>query len=76
MLEADVEIDTSGLTCPLPILRMKKALNQLESGQVVKVFTTDPHAEGDFQDFCRQTQNILLSQEQTPTGMFHYIKRR
>ncbi|WP_032826396.1 sulfurtransferase TusA family protein, partial [Bordetella holmesii] len=57
------ELDVSGLTCPLPILRAKKALTQLESGQTLRVITTDPKAERDFQAFCQQSGNLLLGQD-------------
>ena len=74
---ADLEIDTSGLNCPLPILRAKKALAQLESGQVLAVLTTDPHAGRDFQAFCQQTGNALLAQQaHDDTVQVHYIQRR
>ena len=77
--EADVELDTKGLNCPLPILRTKKALAKLESGQVVAVLTTDPHAVRDFQAFCKQTGNTLLIQqacEDDPDVIMHYVRRR
>jgi len=73
----DLEIDASGLTCPLPILRTKKALAQLESGQVLGVLTTDKHALRDFQAFARQTGNSLLEQVDLGEGRLkHYIRRR
>lgn len=73
----DLEIDASGLTCPLPILRAKKALAQLESGQVLGVLTTDKHALRDFQAFSRQTGNGLLDQVDLGEGRLkHYIRRR
>jgi tRNA 2-thiouridine synthesizing protein A len=74
---ADLEIDTSGLNCPLPILRAKKALAQLSSGQVLAVLTTDPHAGRDFQAFCQQTGNALLAQQaRDETTQVHYVQRR
>lgn len=75
---ADEQIDARGLNCPLPILRAKKALAVLDSGQVLSVLTTDPHAAGDFQAFCRQTGNALLAQQPTEDGtaLVHYIRRR
>lgn len=72
----DSEVDASGLTCPLPILRTKKALAQLQSGQVVKVITTDPHAKGDFQAFTDQTGNTLLAQYEQGDTLIHYVRRR
>lgn len=73
---ADMEIDTSGLKCPLPILRAKKALATLQSGQVLKVITTDPHAIRDFQAFSRQTGNTLLAQVDKPESIEHFLARR
>lgn len=72
----ELEVDTSGLTCPLPILRTKKALAQLQSGQVVKIITTDPRAKEDFQAFTDQTGNVLLGQYDEGDGVIHYIRRR
>lgn len=77
MPHTDLEIDASGLVCPLPILRAKKALAQLESGQVLGVLTTDKHALRDFQAFSRQTGNGLLDQVDLGEGRLkHYIRRR
>ncbi len=74
---ADERIDTRGLRCPLPILRAKKALAHLASGQVLAVETTDPHAAGDFEAFCRQTGNALLAQQALADGaLVHYLRRR
>lgn len=75
----DTEVDASGLACPLPILRTKKALATLESGQVVKVITTDTHAKDDFQAFAEQTGNTLLAQHLHPSNndaLVHYLQRR
>ena len=60
---ADKEIDTSGLNCPLPILRAKKALAEMTSGQVLKIIATDPGSMRDFQAFAKQSGNELLGQE-------------
>ncbi|ARP87204.1 hypothetical protein CAL13_14050 [Bordetella genomosp. 9] len=73
---ADMEIDATGLACPLPILRAKKALAQLESGQVLKVLTTDRNAIRDFQAFCRQTGNALVLQKEEGGRGIHYLRRR
>ncbi len=72
----ELEVDTSGLLCPMPILRTKKALAQLQSGQVVKVITTDPRATEDFQAFTDQTGNVLLAQYDNGDSAVHYIRRR
>lgn len=72
----DLEVDASGLKCPLPILRAKKALAQLQSGQVLKVITTDPHAVRDFQAFSKQTGNGLLAQVAGEENTLHFLARR
>lgn len=73
---ADVEIDTSGLNCPLPILRAKKALAGMSSGQVLRVLATDRNSVADFQAFCRQTGNALVFQQDDGTSFVHFLKRR
>ena len=72
----DMEVDASGLKCPLPILRAKKALAQLQSGQVLKVITTDPHAVRDFEAFSRQTGNVLEAQLDQGDSALHFLRRR
>jgi tRNA 2-thiouridine synthesizing protein A len=73
---ANLEVDASGLKCPLPILRAKKALAQMVSGEVLKVVTTDPHAARDFQAFCEQTGNALLAQVEQGEAVWHFLRRR
>ena len=73
---ADREIDTRGLNCPLPILRAKKALADMDSGQVLKVVSTDPGSNRDFQAFCKQTGNDLLGQQTIGKDHIHYLTRR
>lgn len=73
---AAAEVDASGLKCPLPILRAKKALAQMASGEVLKVITTDPHARQDFQAFCKQTGNALLLQADQGEACWHFLSRR
>lgn len=72
----DLEVDATGLKCPLPILRAKKALAQLQSGQVLRVVTTDTHAVRDFQAFARQTGNALLAQVEQGERVVHLLARR
>lgn len=74
----DQQVDASGLKCPLPILRAKKALAHMDSGQVLKIITTDEHAVRDFQAFCAQTGNTLLAQITVTdnASMHHYVQRR
>jgi tRNA 2-thiouridine synthesizing protein A len=75
-IQPDKEIDTRGLNCPLPILRAKKALAELSSGQVLKVVSTDPGSMRDFQAFCKQTGNELLGQHHVALDFVHFLKRR
>lgn len=75
-LECDRELDTRGLNCPLPILRTKKALNELVTGQVLKVVSTDPGATKDFQAFSRQTGNALLSASEAGGEFIFYLKKK
>ncbi|GAA0523330.1 sulfurtransferase TusA family protein [Pigmentiphaga daeguensis] len=72
----DLEVDAKGLKCPLPILRAKKALATLESGQVLKVVATDKGSVRDFQAFSKQTGNELLAQTDDGEVFMHYMKRR
>jgi tRNA 2-thiouridine synthesizing protein A len=72
----DKELDTKGLNCPLPILRAKKALAELSSGQVLKIVATDPGSVRDFQAFAKQTGNELLAQETEDRLFIHFLKRR
>lgn len=72
---ADREVDARGLNCPLPILRTKKALNDMKSGQVLKVVATDPASQRDFQAFSRQTGNFLIDQS-AANGEFTFLLRR
>ena len=80
MTPFDQEIDASGLTCPLPILRAKKALSAMQSGEVLKVVATDPGSVRDFQAFARQTGNELLdqqaSQAEAGESFTHWLRRR
>jgi TusA-related sulfurtransferase len=76
-MQADKEIDTRGLSCPLPILKAKKALAELQSGQLLRVLATDPGSTRDFQAFAKQTGNELVEQESLAGGEFvHLIRRR
>ncbi|MGB7542923.1 MAG: sulfurtransferase TusA family protein [Burkholderiales bacterium] len=60
-MQYDKDLDARGLNCPLPILRAKKALGDMTSGQVLRILSTDPGSEKDFQAFAKQTGNDLLS---------------
>jgi tRNA 2-thiouridine synthesizing protein A len=72
----DRELDARGLNCPLPILRAKKALNELKSGQVLKILATDPGSVKDFQAFSKQTGNELLSHAEANKEFTFYMKRK
>lgn len=75
-MEFDKEIDLSGLNCPLPILRTKKALAELQSGQVLKVTATDPATPKDFDAFARQTGNTLLQATEEAGKFLFWLKRK
>lgn len=69
-------IDLRGMRCPLPILRTKKALSYMRSGQILKVITTDLHAEHDFQIFSKQTGHFLLSQKKSGNETTHFLVKK
>jgi tRNA 2-thiouridine synthesizing protein A len=75
-MEAQKEVDARGLNCPLPILKAKKALAEMSSGQVLKVLATDPGSMRDFQAFARQTGNELVEQSSADNLFTHYLRRR
>ncbi len=72
----DKELDVRGLNCPLPILRSKKSLADMASGQVLRIIATDPGAVIDFQVFSDQTGNILLSLPEANKEFTFYIKKK
>jgi len=74
-MQHDKEIDTRGLNCPLPILRTKKALADVLSGQVLKVVATDPGSVKDFQTFSKQTGHTLLSHSEA-NGEFTFLMKK
>jgi tRNA 2-thiouridine synthesizing protein A len=75
-MQAHKELDTRGLNCPLPILKAKKALADMASGDVLKVISTDPGSMRDFQAFARQTGNDLVEQQDGAAGEFIHLLRR
>ena len=75
-MHADAELDAQGLHCPLPILKAKRALAALQSGQVLRVITTDLGAPSDFQVFARQTGHALLQQEAQGEATIHWLRKR
>ena len=72
----DRELDARGLNCPLPILRAKKTLAEMQSGQVLRIIATDPGSVKDFQAFAKQTGNELLSSAENNKEFEFYIKRK
>ena len=76
MTDFNRELDTRGLNCPLPILRTKKSLVDMISGQILKIVATDPGAVIDFQVFAEQTGNELLSLSEAAGEFTFYMKKR
>jgi tRNA 2-thiouridine synthesizing protein A len=76
MTIAQKELDARGLNCPLPILKAKKALTEMLSGEVLKIVATDPGSVRDFQAFARQTGNELVDQVTGEKEFVHYLRRR
>lgn len=70
------ELDARGLNCPLPILKTKKALAEMTSGQVLRVLATDLGSVRDFQAFAKQTGNELLSHSENNKELTFYMKRK
>ncbi|MGQ9660354.1 MAG: sulfurtransferase TusA family protein [Thermochromatium sp.] len=75
MADFDQELDASGLNCPLPILRAKKTLNAMSSGQVLHVVATDPGSVKDFDAFAKQTGNQLMESREEG-GKFHFLIKK
>ena len=75
-MEAQKEIDTRGLNCPLPILKAKKALADMARGELLRVVSTDAGSVRDFQAFARQTGNDLVEQTTAGADFMHVLRRR
>ena len=75
-MQIDRELDARGLNCPLPILKAKKALTDMQSGQTLRVVATDPGSVRDFQAFAKQTGNELLEQQNIGLEYYHLMRRR
>jgi tRNA 2-thiouridine synthesizing protein A len=75
-MNIDQELDTRGLNCPLPILKAKKALTAMQSGQVLKVVATDAGSLRDFAAFAKQTGNELVDQQTVGSEFIHVLKRK
>jgi tRNA 2-thiouridine synthesizing protein A len=74
--DSQKELDTRGLNCPLPILKAKKALADMVSGELLRVLSTDPGSTRDFQAFARQTGNELVEQSTSGADFVHVLRRR
>jgi tRNA 2-thiouridine synthesizing protein A len=75
-MQHDKELDARGLNCPLPILRAKKALAEMTSGQILRILATDPGSVKDFQAFAKQTGNELLEHAENNKEYQFYMKRK
>ncbi|WP_394755569.1 sulfurtransferase TusA family protein [Rhodoferax sp.] len=75
-MQIDKELDARGLNCPLPILKAKKALSDMQSGQTLRVVATDAGSVRDFQAFSKQTGNDLLVQQTVGADYIHVMRRR
>ncbi len=75
-MQFDKELDACGLSCPLPILKTKKSLSDMTSGQILKVMSTDVGSVKDMQAFAKQTGNELLSTDQTDKVYAFYLKKK
>lgn len=75
-MDFDQELDTRGLSCPLPILKTKKSLNGLSSGQVLKIVATDPGSVKDMQAFARQTGHALISSSEENKEFVFYMRKK
>ena len=75
-MEFDKDLDARGLNCPLPILRAKKALTDMTTGQVLRIVSTDPGSVKDFEAFSKQTGNTLLSQSAAGKEFTFFMKKK
>jgi TusA-related sulfurtransferase len=75
-MNIDQELDTRGLNCPLPILKAKKALTSMQTGQLLKVFSTDPGSTRDFAAFAKQTGHELVEQHTVGNEFIHILRHK
>ena len=75
-MEYQKDLDARGLNCPLPILKAKKALAEMASGEILRVLATDPGSVRDFQAFCRQTGNELVAHSEDNKEFTFFMKRK
>jgi tRNA 2-thiouridine synthesizing protein A len=75
-MDFDKELDARGLNCPLPILRTKKSLNDMSSGQVLKIVATDPASVKDFEAFSKQTGHMLVSSSKMEKEFLFFLRKK
>lgn len=75
-MDHDKDLDARGLNCPLPILRARKALNEMQAGQVLRIVATDPGSVKDFESFAKQTGNALVSQSANDKEYTFFLKKK
>jgi tRNA 2-thiouridine synthesizing protein A len=75
-MDFDKDLDARGLNCPLPILRTKKALGEMSTGQVLRIVATDPGSVRDFEAFSRQTGNALLEQSAATREFTFFLRKK
>ncbi len=75
LIKADCEVDARGLNCPMPILKAKKGMRDLQPGQVMHVIATDSGAANDFPLFCKQTGNVII-ESSNEDGDYHFYIRK
>ncbi|MCI5107614.1 MAG: sulfurtransferase TusA family protein [Pseudomonadales bacterium] len=74
-LNADIELDLSGLQCPMPLLKAKLALNNMETAQVLKIVATDPGSEKDFHMFADQSDHQIVNFEKSDQAYYYWIRK-
>lgn len=75
-MKADKLVDASGLACPMPVVKAKKAMDELESGQVMELLSTDKGSVNDFQSWVKQTNHELLDHEENDGVFKFYVKKK
>lgn len=75
-MEKTFELDTSGLNCPLPVLKLRKKLKEMYSGETVEIIATDPGSVKDFESFCNQTGDELLESNESNGAYIYKIKKK
>ena len=76
MNDVDKELDVKDLTCPMPLLKAKKTLNDMEAGAILRVLATDPGSERDFEVFARQSGNTLLDSSNSDGVYCYYLRKK